>query len=554
MSYARIAARRCSRWSALSGLAWLALAAGIIGARPAAASGRLGVLVGFKQPPLVLSRPVLASILTRSREQARIAALHGRVGRHFRHADAVSVTLPAEAIAALRRDPSVAYVEEDRPVHLLQLLPGSSPPPPAHQLSPELVPWGIAGDDQTAGVRAIDSGADGDGVKVGVIDTGIGPHPDLAVVDGYNFVANVSDYSDDEGHGTHVAGTIAALHNGVGVVGVAPKAQLYALKAMNSHGLGQTSDLVAAIEWAVDHHLQVLNMSYGADKTSETEHRAIVDAATAGIVMVAAAGNNGGAINYPAAYPEVMAVGAADRTGTVAPFSSRGPALGFVAPGVGVLSTVPQLLGYTFAAALQADGTSDLAANGIRYSSSTPPDGIDGPVRFAGRGTTTDVGAVDLKGVVALMERGDITFSEKVKNAAAAGAIGALIYNNVPGSYAATLDGPGAIPALAMTRAQGLALVDSPDQRVRLYVTPNSLYTRFSGTSMATPHVTGTVALILSVNPKLDPAGVRMILKQTATDLGDPGRDDLYGDGLVNATAAVQAARAAAPALAGSSH
>jgi len=157
----------------------------------------------------------------------------------------------------------------------------------------------------------------------------------------------------------------------------------------------------------------------------------------------------------------------------------------------------------------------------------------------------------DMKGAVALRARGDLTFSDKVKNAAAAGAVGALIYNNVPGGYAATLDGPGPIPALATTREQGLAFKNDPHARVRLYVTPDGLYTRFTGTSMSAPHVTGVVALILSVNPTLDPAGVRLILEQTATDLGDKGRDDLYGDGLVNAVAAVQAARAAAPALGG---
>lgn len=531
------------------GAACIIAAAGLALGRPAAAAGALHVLVGFRPPAWVLSQSRLTSVLSRSQEQARIAGLHGSVDRRFRHADAVAATLPPEAVAALRRDPSVAYVEPDRVVHVLQLLPGSSPPPPAYQLTPELIPWGIGGGDQAEGVDAIDAGAEGEGVKVGVLDTGIGPHPDLQVVDGYNFLTRSTNYADDEGHGTHVAGTIAALHNGVGVVGVAPKAQLYALKALDSRGLGPTSVIVAAIEWAVDHHLQVLNMSYGAGETSETEHRAIVDAANAGIVMVAAAGNNGGAIQYPAAYPEVIAVGAVDRTGLAPSFSSRGPALGFVAPGVGILSTVPQLLGYPFTAALNDGGTRDLAASGIRYSSSTPPDGIDGPVQFAGRGAPADVAAVDLKGKVALMERGDLTFSAKVQNAAAAGALGALIYNNVPGGFAATLDGPGPIPALAMTREQGLVLKAATDPRVRLYVTPNSLYTLFTGTSMATPHVTGIAALILSVNPGLDPAGVRMILKATATDLGAPGRDDVYGDGLVNAAAAVRAARAAAPAL-----
>jgi serine protease len=525
------------------GLASAMLAGAVLISRPATAgTGSVQVLVGFKPPAYVLSSAARASILSRGRERLRITGLRGRVGRHFLRADAVVAALPAEAVEALRRDPNVAYVEEDRPVHLLQLLPGNSPPP-VHQLTPELIPWGVTGDDKTFGVRAIESGADGDGVSVGVLDTGIGPHPDLEVAGGYNFVAGSDDYSDDEGHGTHVAGTIAALRNGAGLVGIAPKVRLYALKALDSQGSGRSSDVIAGLEWAIDHHLQVVNMSFGADQSSDTEHRTIQAAANAGVVLVAAAGNSGAAIGYPAAYPEVIAVGATDRSGQVAPFSSRGPALGFVAPGAGILSTVPDTLGYSLATATRDDGIGDLGGSGIRFAAATPPDGITGPIRFAGRGTPAEIAAVDLKGAVALMERGDLTFSDKVANAAAAGAVGALIYNNVAGDYRATLGSSGTIPALSLTRDDGLALKDGSQASVRLYLSPNALYTRFSGTSMASPHVAGVVALILSVRQDLDPAGVRTLLQQTATDLGAKGRDDLYGDGLVNAAAAVNAAR-----------
>jgi serine protease len=546
MSHPRFSATGQPWWRLPIGLVCLSLSVTLsAGPATAAAAPSLPVLVGFKPPPFVLSSAIRTSLLARTRERARIVALRGRVGRQFRRADALAATLSPDAIGALRRDPSVAYVEADHLVHLAQLLPGNQLPP-ADQLLPELVPWGIAGDAQTAGVQAVDSGADGDGVSVGVVDTGIGPHPDLEVAGGYNFVAGSTDYSDDEGHGTHVAGTIAALHNGKGVVGVAPRAHLYAIKVLNARGLGPLSTIVPGIEWAVDHHLQVLNMSYTADQPSQTEQRAIADAARAGITLVAAAGNDGGAIGYPAAYPQVIAVGAVDRTGTVAPFSCRGPELGFVAPGVGILSTVPQVLGYPLSVAVGDDGTTDLAASGLRFSAATPPDGITGPVRFAGRGSKDDVAAVDLKGAVALMERGDIMFSQKVANAAAAGAVGVLIFNNGPGGYAGTLGTPGPIPALAMTREEGLALKGEASVPVRLYVSPDALYTRYNGTSMAAPHVTGVVALVLSVRPNLDPDAIRLLLKQTATDLGDKGRDDLYGDGLVNAPAAVKAAQALA--------
>jgi serine protease len=505
-------------------------------------AGQVRVLIGFKRPAFVFSAATRVSILSRTRERAHIVALRGRVGRQFTRTDAVAATLAPEAATSLQNDPSVAYIEEDRPVHMLQLLPASESPAP-QQLVPELVPWGIGGSDQIHGVYATDAGADGEGVSVGVLDTGIGPHPDLEVAGGYNFVAGSEDYADDVGHGTHVAGTIAAVHNGMGLVGVAPKVQLYALKVLNSQGSGRTSDIVAGLEWAVGHHLQVLNMSFGASRGSQTEQRAIEAAAQAGIVMVAAAGNDGGAVGYPAAYPQVIAVGAVDKSGTIARFSNRGAQLALAAPGVNILSTVPETLGFTFAMAARDDNPADLDASSIRYSAATPPEGVSGAVRFAGRGTKDDVAAVDLKGAIALIERGDITFAEKVANAAGAGAVGALIFNNQPGGYAGTLGSTGAIPALSLTREDGLPLKDAGDAPMRLYVTPNSLYTRFSGTSMASPHVAGVAALVLSVRPELDPDGVRLILKQTATDLGVVGRDDLYGDGLVNATAAVKAAR-----------
>jgi serine protease len=259
--------------------------------------------------------------------------------------------------------------------------------------------------------------------------------------------------------------------------------------------------------------------------------------------MVAAAGNDGGPVGYPAAYPQVISVGAVDKSGTIARFSNRGAQLAFVAPGVNILSTVPEKLGFTFSLATRDGSPTDLDASSIRYSAATPPEGITAPVRSTGRGTKDEVAAVDLKGAIALMERGDITFSEKVANAAAAGAVGALIFNSQPGAYAGTLGSTGAIPALSLTREEGLPLKDAGDVTIHLYVTPNSLYTRFSGTSMASPHVAGVAALVLSVRSELDPDGVRLILKQSATDLGVIGRDNLYGDGLVNAAAAVKAAR-----------
>jgi subtilisin family serine protease len=535
------AAVRHSRRLAFAGLASLALLSEPASIRPAAAAEPVRVLVGFKQPSFALSSPARASILSRSRERTRIASLRGQVRHQFRRTDAMVAELQPEAVAALRNDPSVAYVEEDRLVHLYQQLDPTTPS--AFQLVPELVPWGISGDDESGGVRAIEAGADGEGVRVGVLDTGIGPHPDLTVAGGHNFVANTTDFSDDVGHGTHVAGTIAAARNQTGVVGVAPKVELYGLKVLNSRGSGRTSQVVAGIEWAIEHELQVINMSFGSSRGSLTEQRAIEAAARAGIVMVAASGNESSRVGFPAAYPQVMAVGAVNKARQLARFSNQGPEMGFVAPGVGILSTVPEALGFSLAAATNEDGSAELEAMGIRFSAPTPAEGITGPIRFAGLGTPEEVAAADLEGAIALIERGDLTFTEKVANAAAAGAVGVLIFNNLPGNYSGTLAGAGAIPALSLSREEGLVLREADSASIRLIVAPRAPYTRFSGTSMACPHIAGVAALVLSARPDLDPDGLRMILRQTATDLGPTGRDEGYGDGLVNAAAAVQAAR-----------
>jgi subtilisin family serine protease len=312
---------------------------------------------------------------------------------------------------------------------------------------------------------------------------------------------------------------------------------------LDSRGQGRISTIVTGLQWAIDHQLQVLNMSYGAAQGSQTEQRIIEACGRAGIVLVAAAGNEAAPVDYPAAYPQVIAVGAVDKAGKVAPFSNHGAALAVVAPGVSILSSVPKALGYPFVLARRDEDNAELDATSMRNSGATSAEGIVGPVQYAGRGTTSDVAAVDLKGAIALIERGDLTFSEKVANATAAGAIGVLIYNNVPGSFAGMLASQGTVPVLSISNEDGLPLKDASGAKVRVYVEPHSIYTRFAGTSMASPHVAGVAALILSVRPDLDPDGVRKILVETATDLGPAGRDDNYGDGLVNATAAVKAAR-----------
>jgi subtilisin len=197
----------------------------------------------------------------------------------------------------------------------------------------------------------------GKGVKVAVLDTGIDDnHPDLTVSGGASMVPGVSGWDDDQGHGTHCAGTIAARHNTAGVVGVAPDASLYAVKVLNSAGSGYLSWILGGMGWAEQNGMDVVSMSLGGPvPTADTPctiayQRAAERLIRAGCIVVAAAGNDGASstpwVGRPARCPGFMAVAAVDRQGSLAYFSSNGPAsLGhdcgveISAPGVRVNST-----------------------------------------------------------------------------------------------------------------------------------------------------------------------------------------------------------------------
>lgn len=200
------------------------------------------------------------------------------------------------------------------------------------------VPWGVKR------VNAYNAWTftTGKGVNLAVVDTGVDyNHPDLKPIykGGYNAVDPTKTPLDDQGHGTHVAGTIAAIKDLKGVVGVAPEVNLYAVKVLDSSGSGQYSWIVAGIEWAVKNGIKVINMSLGSKYSSDAIKAAVEAAYNAGVVIVCAAGNDGGAVNYPAAYPQSIAVSASDSSDKIAYFSSRGPQIAFIAPGVSIYST-----------------------------------------------------------------------------------------------------------------------------------------------------------------------------------------------------------------------
>jgi len=204
--------------------------------------------------------------------------------------------------------------------------------------SGEATPWGV---EQ---IRAPEAWRFSEGgVKVAILDSGIDlSHPDLKVAGGVNEIEPGKSYNDDRGHGTHVAGIVAALANGRGIVGVAPDARLYAVKVIDKNGEVWVSDVIDGLQWSVTNGMRVANMSFGSSQDSRALRRAVTRAYSAGLLMVASAGNAGPApnsVHYPAAYPEVLAVSALDRSDHIAPWSSVDPQIALAAPGVDIYST-----------------------------------------------------------------------------------------------------------------------------------------------------------------------------------------------------------------------
>jgi len=186
----------------------------------------------------------------------------------------------------------------------------------------------------------------GEGVIVAVLDTGADlDHDDLVenLLPGRNFVDSNSPPEDDNGHGSHVAGIICAANNDFGVVGVAPKAKIIPVKVLDNKGAGNLPNVANGIRWAADQGVDFITLSLGAPAQMPMIQDAIRYAASKGAVTWCAAGNAGKTrqIFYPAAYPEVIGIGAIDENFDRASFSCTGPDLDFVAPGVKILSTVP---------------------------------------------------------------------------------------------------------------------------------------------------------------------------------------------------------------------
>lgn len=308
-------------------------------------------------------------------------------------------------VLKLKADPNVLHVERDFYVNWIEgrsAAPSQVPMPSLAEIMAQLpklvpvpdaqgeIPWGVSKVRAPEAWKKGDWTAQGVGVRVAVIDSGVDcGHRDLGCdyADGYNAVDPSQTANDENGHGTHVAGTIAAKWDGSGVVGVAPRARVIPVKVLDKNGGGNLSSVVKGILWCARNNIQVANMSLGSPEGSVFMHWAVMYARSKGVTVVAAAGNHGmesGSVSYPGAYDQVVTVSASDHKDALAPFSSRGPAVDFIAPGVSVLSTVPGGHAKYSGTSMAAPHVSGLAALTLAQGT-VGPDAVRAALRRAAR-------------------------------------------------------------------------------------------------------------------------------------------------------------------------
>lgn len=303
-----------------------------------------------------------------------MALQHGlTVGHVYSHSiTGFSARIPAARLDMLLADPGVVSVTADEHVNINKKCAtppcngggGDEPPPPPSD--PQVIPTGILRINGDLSSTLAGDGSGSVDVDVAVIDTGISEHTDLNIAGGVNCSKGKADrYSDGNGHGSHVAGTIAAMDNDHGVVGVAPGARLWAVRVLNNAGSGFLSDVICGIDYVTANAdvIDVANMSLGGSGSDtgcsgSPYHQAICNSVAAGVTYVVAAGNESddAANHTPAAYDEVITVSAladfdgesgglasstcrTDEDDTFANFSNYGADVDIIAPGVCIEST-----------------------------------------------------------------------------------------------------------------------------------------------------------------------------------------------------------------------
>lgn len=420
-------------------------------------------------------------------------------------------------------------------------------------------PWGIA---KTQSNQLSDN--DAANMKVCIIDSGYQrSNPDLTAnnANGTNDSGTGNWYENGGSHGTHVAGTIAGINNSEGVVGILPNknVNLHIVKVFNASGWGYSSTLVSAINTCIDNGSKVINMSLGGANSSTAEKNAMQTAADAGVLLIAASGNDGNStLSYPASYDAVMAVGAVDSNNQHAEFSQYTSQVEVSAPGEAILSTVAGdgRLGYITVGSTThgndnvvpqthyVQNGSDFVVSNVNGSAS----GVLASCTISG----SSYSCSNVNGNICLAERNDNQKGSNypeinpAKACADAGASAVIVYSNStrPGlqnPFLVDANTDVTVPTVSVSRTLGQQLMTQLGTNASLTVNGSQNYAYYNGTSMATPHVTGVAALVWSNNPNCSADDVRSALKNTAVDLGSAGRDDKTGFGLVQSKAASDA-------------
>ncbi|MGX5201163.1 S8 family serine peptidase [Aliikangiella sp. IMCC44632] len=456
--------------------------------------------------------------------QSQLAQLGAKATQRFDNLNILTAELNPAAIKALRSNPLVEYVELDQPRRLMA----------------ETVPYGISlvqADQVDDSVAAAAAG----GKKVCVIDSGLEmPHEDMGSqggsISGSNNSGTGNWYDHGGPHGTHVAGTIGALSNGIGVRGViGSDVAFHIVKVFNASGWGYSSSLASAVNTCVSNGADVVNMSLGGPNSTTTEENAMQAAVENGVLLIAAAGNDGvienptDAFSYPASYDAVVSVGGVDSSKGPYTSSQKNAQVEIAAPGVDVYSTYPTGTGLVVSLTV---GNNGYEVNGMENRGSAA-----GALYNFSTGESINSGA---NGKICLIQRGNISFHDKVKNCEDSGGVGAIIYNNTAGSLSATLGETNStnIPAVAASQADGNSMLSQIGQTTSINLGAGD-YGKMTGTSMASPHVAGVAALVWSTHPTCTNEEIRAVLNATAEDLGTPGRDVQYGYGLVQTKDAI---------------
>jgi subtilisin family serine protease len=531
---------------------------------------------------------------------AKTAQFAGREVEELRYLDSLVVALTDSEVAAMRNDPSVQFVERADILFFAtdQARPGRSIVAESHPADAQVTPYGIT----LVHAPAVWPVARGAGINVAIVDTGIDyTHPEFKdrYKGGFNAITGTNDPRDDDGHGTHVAGTIGAADDNIGVVGVAPSVNLWSAKVLSpdaSTGLatGSNSQIATGLNWVLSKKTElggnwIVNMSLGqctdlavSDQCSTVPSFAMQSAcqklADAGVLVFAASGNDStdkhiATVSYPAAFSSVIAVGALDASQKIAVFSNQGPEIALTGPGVDVFSTY--IVGQGTNSFVTTSNASYDAFALVGAGKGTP----SGQYVYCGIGAAAGDFPASVKDNIALIQRGSATFNLKTKNAIAAGAKAVVIYNcsiaatpatcgsetfggwTLIGKVNATTglkdpacdngtstnckDDPADLAFqwpvdIGISNADGEALRKGAAGSLLTAKNVADDYVSLSGTSMACPHAAGVAALVWSVAPSASASAVKSALFNSAADLGTAGKDTTFGYGLLDAYAAAR--------------